>query len=274
MTTMFSAIRRRLHVSPATAIATLALVFAMTGGAYAAKKYLITSTKQISPSVLKSLQGKAGPAGAQGPGGPAGPQGPAGAKGENGTAGANGTNGTNGTSVTSAVLAPKSANCKEGGSEFKAASGVTFACNGEKGKNGTFEGQSLPAGKTLKGTWAGAGFAEGQFTGGAKAGVSFPLVVSPAPEAQEVGLGEGENEEETKWAPAIKEGKCKGDSEEPAAAEGQLCIFATNLINTSDNKVFTSVKGSLESSVGFVVSGISAAKGFVGMEGTWAVTGG
>ena len=90
---VFRALRKRTHLSPTTVIATLALVFAMTGGAYAAKKYLITSTKQISPSVLKSLQGKAGPAGAAGPGGPQGPAGAAGAKGENGTAGSNGKNG-------------------------------------------------------------------------------------------------------------------------------------------------------------------------------------
>src|ERR1700684_522797 len=96
---MFSSLRRRMRVSPTTVIASLALVFAMTGGAYAAKKYLITSTKQISPSVLKSLQGKAGPAGANGPAGPAGPQGPAGGtggKGENGKEGAAGKNGENG----------------------------------------------------------------------------------------------------------------------------------------------------------------------------------
>ena len=55
---MFSAIRRRIHFSPATVIATLALVFAMTGGAYAASKFLITSTKQISPKVLKSLRAR------------------------------------------------------------------------------------------------------------------------------------------------------------------------------------------------------------------------
>ena len=82
---MFSAMRRR--ISPATVLAGLALVFAMSGGAYAAKKYLITSTKQISPSVLKQLQGKAGSggapgaAGAQGAQGPAGPAGPGGSRG-------------------------------------------------------------------------------------------------------------------------------------------------------------------------------------------------
>ncbi len=85
---MSSAIRRRMHLSPATVIASLALVFAMTGGAYAASKYVITSTKQIKPSVLallkKSANGKPGANGAQGPGGgqgPAGAQGPGGAQG-------------------------------------------------------------------------------------------------------------------------------------------------------------------------------------------------
>jgi len=49
MMTMFSAMRKRMRVSPTTMIATLALVLAMTGGAYAASRYVITSTKQISP---------------------------------------------------------------------------------------------------------------------------------------------------------------------------------------------------------------------------------
>ena len=47
---MFSRIRKRLTY--ANVAMTMALVFAMTGGAYAAKKYVITSTKQIKPSVL------------------------------------------------------------------------------------------------------------------------------------------------------------------------------------------------------------------------------
>ncbi len=46
---MFSMIRKRLTY--ANVAMTLALVFAMTGGAYAAKKYMITSKKQIKPSV-------------------------------------------------------------------------------------------------------------------------------------------------------------------------------------------------------------------------------
>jgi len=76
--------------SPAMAVALFALFFAMGGGAYAAKHYLITSTKQISPKVLKALKGKAGktgPAGATGPAGPAGAAGAAGAKGDKGDIG-------------------------------------------------------------------------------------------------------------------------------------------------------------------------------------------
>ena len=74
---MLSALRKRLHLTPGTVIATLALVFAMTGGAYAAGKYVITSTKQISPKVLKSLKGATGKAGATGATGATGPAGSA-----------------------------------------------------------------------------------------------------------------------------------------------------------------------------------------------------
>jgi hypothetical protein len=62
----------------ANVAATLALILAMSGTAIAAKHYIITSTRQIKPSVLRKLRGKAGPAGRQGPAGPAGPQGPQG----------------------------------------------------------------------------------------------------------------------------------------------------------------------------------------------------
>lgn len=57
----------RRHLTYANVAATLALVFAMSGGALAAKHYLITSTGQIKPSVLKALRGREGPAGPSGP---------------------------------------------------------------------------------------------------------------------------------------------------------------------------------------------------------------
>ena len=56
----------RKRLSYANVTATLALVFAMSGGAMAANHYLITSTKQINPKVLKKLTGKTGKTGATG----------------------------------------------------------------------------------------------------------------------------------------------------------------------------------------------------------------
>lgn len=80
----------RKRFSYANVTATLALVFAMSGGALAAGHYIITSTKQIKPSVLKTLKGKAGavgPAGKTGAPGPQGKEGPAGSTGKEGKEG-------------------------------------------------------------------------------------------------------------------------------------------------------------------------------------------
>ena len=280
---MFQAIRRRMHFSPATVIASLALVFAMTGGAFAAGRYLITSTKQISPKVLKSLQGKAGANGAngaQGPAGPAGPAGVAGAKGETGAAGTNGTDGTNGTSVTSAESKTgKIGPCASGGSEFKSAGGTTYACNGSTGKNGTFEGQSLPAGKTLTGAWAAASYAEVAFGGVAQGAVSFPLPVRPGIQQshlKQIGPGEGEGEGKEKLPEEEVNGKtikvCTGNGEKPAAAEGYLCIFVVSETNVSHPMSFI-LAGNGEAGIGFQVTAFGAAKGPILLNGTWAVTG-
>jgi len=64
----------RRHISYANVAATLALVFAMSGGALAASHYLINSTKQINPKVLKKLKGNTGPAGRTGTTGASGCQ--------------------------------------------------------------------------------------------------------------------------------------------------------------------------------------------------------
>jgi hypothetical protein len=85
---MFTAISRRLTY--ANVAATLALLFSMTGGALAAKHYLVNSTKQINPKVLKKLKGSNGSNGKNGATGPAGPAGVPGAPGGKGETGPRG----------------------------------------------------------------------------------------------------------------------------------------------------------------------------------------
>src|SRR3954452_435887 len=66
------------------ALGFVALVLAATGTGYAAKHYVISSTKQIAPSVRSALRGKPGPPG------------PAGAPGTRGTPGLDGHQGAQG----------------------------------------------------------------------------------------------------------------------------------------------------------------------------------
>jgi hypothetical protein len=89
----------RRHLNYANVIATLALFFAMSGGALAAKHYLINSTKQINPKVIKKLKGNTGPRGATGATGPIGPQGKEGAPNPNATNANHATSADNATTV-------------------------------------------------------------------------------------------------------------------------------------------------------------------------------
>jgi hypothetical protein len=179
---MFSRIRRRFTF--ANVALTLALVFAMTGGAYAAKKYLVTSTKQISPSVLKALVGKAGAAGAQGPAGPAGSQGPVGTAGAKGETGAAGKDGVQGQAGKEGPTGPKGAT---GAAGAKGATGPV----GATGAEGVCSTSSchLPANVTETGVYGVSGVSSIEPTISSSmdegtAGpveVSFNIPVVPAP---------------------------------------------------------------------------------------------
>ncbi len=80
----------------ANVVATFALLFSLTGGAIAAKRYLITSATQISPKVRAELRGRAGAAGTDGIPGPPGREGPQGTPGKDGAPGKEGAPGKDG----------------------------------------------------------------------------------------------------------------------------------------------------------------------------------
>jgi Collagen triple helix repeat (20 copies) len=192
------AVRRR--VSGAGVIATVALVFAMSGGAYAANRYLITSTKQISPKVLKSLKGAAGAKGANGAAGAQGAAGPAGPTGAQGAAGAKGENGTNGIDGTDG---------KEG-------------ALGKEGSPWT-AGGTLPSGKTETGAWSAS---QESLEYGSPVAVSFTIPLAEGLDAAHVhfqpSAGETQKIEEF-------EATCPGSAEAPKATPGNFCVYAGSL---------------------------------------------
>jgi hypothetical protein len=155
---------------------------------------------------------------------------------------------------------------KLGGSELTAAEGKkTTACNGEKGKEGTFGGGFLPSGKTLTGAYSASGFFGAvSGYGTAQTGASFAMPVATTTEPLKVQL--------------IKVGEplpvgCSGEPNKPGAAPGNLCVFAGSETNVSGTTgPFVQASGDSESDVGFTITCFGAAEGVIQTEGTWAVT--
>lgn len=117
--------KRRLNYANITA--TVALVFSMSGGALAANHYLINSTSQVNPKVLKKLKGKDGANGANGAPGATGATGTTGAT---GGAGKEGPPGPAGTAVAYAYVggtgvSPTLSNSKNISSVTRVGPGVT-----------------------------------------------------------------------------------------------------------------------------------------------------
>jgi hypothetical protein len=215
----------RKHLTPSTLIAFVALVFALTGGAFAASNHngsgsnptasaggragasnplLATAAKakaktKAGPRGPAGPKGAAGATGAAGVTGPAGATGPVGAQGPQGTAGINGTDGANGaTGATGATGSPWTA------------------------------GGTLPAGSTETGTWMASvrrtskeeveQQSSGEF-GSVQATISFPIPLTEEPTPHYIETKEVEEEK----LPA----GCKGTPVKPEAEPGNLCIFAT-----------------------------------------------
>jgi hypothetical protein len=271
---MLSAIRKRFTY--ANVAMTLALVLAMTGGAYAAGKFVITSTKQIKPSVLKQLKGNTGPAGAKGatgPGGPAGPGGPQGPAGKDGAPGGNGSPGAPGESVTVAALKKGEGGCAEGGSKFTAAGKEASTCNGKEGSPWTAGGK-LPKGAQETGAWLAPQSSGKTFETERSeyAMISFPIELASALDGQHaVYVTVSQQEKGT-----LPTG-CAGTVEEPVAEAGYLCIFEGILSSGIIEIMKISPSGRSSFAVGAGPTGariyIESTLPNASFAGTWAVRG-
>jgi hypothetical protein len=232
---MFSMIRKRFTY--ANVAMTLALVFAMTGGAYAAKHYLITSTKQISPKVLTALKGKNGTNGTNGTNGAQGPVGEKGAQGSQGSAGPAGTG-------------------KEGPVGPAGPQGPT-------GQTGFTE--TLPSGKTETGVISYAAFSTGPAI--VPFSINIPL---PAEIAESKVHFVTQAEVTGGTAPP----ECEGGAAAPTAKPGSFCVYETSggLFNASVGKIENPVTGTpgVSANGGYLLVSITAAPGWI--KATWAVT--
>lgn len=255
---MFSRIRKRFTY--ANVAMTLALVFAMTGGAYAASKYVISSTKQIKPSVISQLKGKNGANGKNGATGATGATGAPGATGAQGPAGTNGTNGSNGNNGVNGITGPKGATGPAGITGPKGATGPEGVCSTSN--------CVLPSGVSLKGEWDAERTVSGVLNSLADA-VSFVVPLSAAPGTVHYIKAPTEEEKEHGEFPATPAG-CTGNVENPGAEDGNLCVFAEEESNVAQASFAPKVE--YVKSIGFRIKAVSEEAGQSRFYGTWAVT--
>jgi len=297
---MFQAIRR--HLNPATIMAFVALVFAVTGGAFAAtggsrggggsspakasastgRTATFTAVAAKKKAKTKaSARGPAGPKGATGATGPAGPAGPAGSAGATGPAG-------------SGSQGPQGIQGEKGATGATGPAGAT----GETGPEGVCSQAHcvLPAETTETGTWT----ASGRIALGS---ISFTIPLAKALE----GSGCGEPEPRAKpcqvhyvsqngkeqaffnlttfvWS-AEPTSDCPGTAAAPAAAPGNLCVYQVEAVGAetiSSSLAKAAIGGATPRGYGYGLvpkAGVSGAFVEVQKEepevivwGSWAVT--
>ena len=222
---MFQAIRR--HLSYANVAATVALVFAVTGGAFAATGHsggpgpasahltaaVVRST--FATSAKSKSKPKTGPRGPAGPKGATGAAGPAGAIGTAGPAGPTGATGPAG----SGSAGPQGLQGSQGPQGEKGAEGKEGP-EGPEGKSGFTK--TLPPGETETGTWSMV-TTDVSRGGEVSAPISFAIPLKEAGvkafyfTQQETG--------EIEQGKELQGSKCTGTGADPKAPAGTLCVF-------------------------------------------------
>lgn len=262
-------------------IAVIALVFAMIGGAWAAKGgVIITKLSQISPGVQKKLKGAKGP---QGNPGPAGPAGPAGAAGPAGTDGLDGEKGATGAAGAPGTPGSKGATGATGPSGLAGATGPTGVdgAEGATGPTGSpwVPDNELPSGAKLTGSWSmGAIALEGTTNNPA-----FPFRI---PISFSIPLAAGLPSTNAHW---LKEGEsggedCPGSAADPEAKAGHLCVYTTDESEQWNGELpltnWSSIGGITKAGAPGTEAGVSTAGAFLNAYifgenayafGTWAV---
>ena len=265
---MFSALRKQ--VTPATIVALMALVFALTGGAFAASgggggaspakpNVSVGSTVALATLAKSKAKAKVGP---RGPAGPAGKAGASGAQGPVGPAGAQGAQGTAGAAGAKGETGPQ-------GPEGKAGKP---GANGENGENGTTGfTETLPEGKTETGTWVirGTVKTEGEYLATT---ISFPIPLKGEQSASPYYLEVGED---------VPPDECRGSLASPGAVPGHLCVFAAKPLLDAEGlerPLVVDLAGGAgkteKSGVELIAKATKQVGEEVSAQGTWAVTAG
>lgn len=232
--TMLARLKRRLDLhGPGVTIGVIALVVALSGGAYAAAKGGLTSSqkKQVK-SIAKAEAKKFANSNPGSPGatGPQGAKGDKGDKGDQGAPGNNGAPGDDGAPGESVVLTPipeEPLACEaqggKGGVEVSLendppGTGVEV-CTGKEGEPGEpgepwTVNELLPPGKIERGVWAFT--ADAGNTNGVRVPLSFPIRLEESLEAGNVHM----------QTEAGFSDFCEGSLEVPIPDPGHLCVYA------------------------------------------------
>jgi hypothetical protein len=153
-------------------VACLALFVVSTGTSIAASHYLITSTKQIKPSVIKALKGAKGPRGATGAQGAQGLKGDTGATGAQGAQGLKGDTGATGAQGAQGLEGDTGATGAQGAQGLEGDTGATGA-QGAQGLKGD-TGAAGHNGATQVAVYSAVSTLAASSTNGATAEVSCP----------------------------------------------------------------------------------------------------
>jgi hypothetical protein len=199
-------------------VSLLALVFAMTGGAFAAQGQLSSSSGENAQSAQAkaSAKGKRGPKGPRGPRGPKGATGPAGPAGAAGPAGPAGPAGAKGDTGAQGPAGPAGQQGAPGQQGEPGPAGEPWTAGG-----------TLPSGETETGSWAFGGATDGATV---YAPVGFAIPLADPLDADHVhytgSFGFAAN--------------CLGSVAAPTANAGHLCVYTAQLASAGWGVLFVS----------------------------------